>query len=95
MLTTCAVLCCGAACCAVVCHVMLCCAGFREAEAVAKAELDSAAFSNVEQPVAFRSDLLNIARTTLSSKILTGMCVCCHLRTCLFSLSGTSTTVPP
>jgi hypothetical protein len=49
-----------------------CCAGFREAEAVAKAELESAAFSNVQEPEAFRRDLLNIARTTLSSKILTG-----------------------
>jgi len=39
---------------------------------VAKAELDSAAFSNVKEPEAFRKDLLNIARTTLSSKILTG-----------------------
>jgi hypothetical protein len=50
------------------CHV----AGFREAEAVAKAELESAAFSNVDDAEQFRSDLLNIARTTLSSKILTG-----------------------
>lgn len=50
---------------------MLCCAGFREAEAVAKAELESAAFSNVADPQTFRQDLLNIARTTLSSKILT------------------------
>lgn len=49
--------------------------GFREAEAVAKSELDAAAFSNVEVPEAFRQDLLNIARTTLSSKILTGVCV--------------------
>lgn len=52
-------------------HPMTIIAGFREAEAVAKAELESAAFSNVEQPDAFRNDLLNIARTTLSSKILT------------------------
>jgi hypothetical protein len=47
-------------------------AGFREAEAVAKAELASAAFSNVSRPEAFRQDLINIAKTTLSSKILTG-----------------------
>lgn len=39
---------------------------------MAKAELDLAAFSNVQEPEAFRKDLLNIARTTLSSKILTG-----------------------
>jgi hypothetical protein len=38
---------------------------------VAKAELTSAAFSNAQHPKAFRQDLLNIARTTLSSKILT------------------------
>jgi hypothetical protein len=59
-------------CCAAVCCVVLCCAGFREAEAVAKAELEKAAFSNVDAPETFRNDLLNIARTTLSSKILTG-----------------------
>jgi len=46
-------------------------AGFREAEAVAKAELSAAAFSNATHPDAFRQDLLNIAKTTLSSKILT------------------------
>lgn len=45
--------------------------GFREAEAVAKAELTGAAFSNAQQPDVFRKDLLNIAKTTLSSKILT------------------------
>jgi hypothetical protein len=60
-------------------YAVLCCAGFREAEAVAKAELESAAFSNVEQPEAFRNDLLNIARTTLSSKILTGELFCALL----------------
>jgi T-complex protein 1 subunit beta len=38
---------------------------------VAKAELTAAAFSNAQHPEAFRQDLLNIARTTLSSKILT------------------------
>jgi T-complex protein 1 subunit beta len=52
-------------------HPMTIIAGFREAEAVAKTELASAAFSNAGQPEAFRQDLLNIARTTLSSKILT------------------------
>jgi len=45
--------------------------GFREAEAVAKTELSAAAFSNAQHPDAFRQDLLNIAKTTLSSKILT------------------------
>jgi T-complex protein 1 subunit beta len=52
-------------------HPMTIIAGFREAEAVAKTELALAAFSNAGQPEAFRQDLLNIARTTLSSKILT------------------------
>jgi TCP-1/cpn60 chaperonin family len=46
-------------------------AGFREAEAVAKTELAAAAFCHAEQPDAFKADLLNIAKTTLSSKILT------------------------
>eukprot|EP00878_Enallax_costatus_P002574 GHUV01002756.1.p1 GENE.GHUV01002756.1~~GHUV01002756.1.p1 ORF type:complete len:532 (+),score=161.55 GHUV01002756.1:257-1852(+) len=52
-------------------HPMTIIAGFREAEAVAKAELTSAAFSNAQNPDVFRQDLLNIAKTTLSSKILT------------------------
>jgi hypothetical protein len=70
--------------------------GFREAEAVAKTELASAAFSNAANPEAFRQDLLNIARTTLSSKILTADKVraqtaqdlrCCQL---LYYTVGTS-----
>jgi T-complex protein 1 subunit beta len=52
-------------------HPMTIIAGFREAEAVAKTELSAAAFSNAQHPDAFRQDLLNIAKTTLSSKILT------------------------
>eukprot|EP00879_Flechtneria_rotunda_P004896 GHRR01005170.1.p1 GENE.GHRR01005170.1~~GHRR01005170.1.p1 ORF type:complete len:533 (+),score=185.87 GHRR01005170.1:234-1832(+) len=52
-------------------HPMTIIAGFREAEAVAKAELAGAAFSHAEHPETFRKDLLNIAKTTLSSKILT------------------------
>eukprot|EP00775_Hariotina_reticulata_P002255 gene2255-2567_t len=52
-------------------HPMTIISGFREAEAVAKAELSAAAFSNAQHPDAFRQDLLNIAKTTLSSKILT------------------------
>ena len=38
---------------------------------VAKAALIERATNNQADPVAFRQDLLNIARTTLSSKILT------------------------
>ena len=34
--------------------------------------LADSAFSNVADPVRFRQDLMNIAKTTLSSKILTG-----------------------
>lgn len=52
-------------------HTVYMSAGFREAEAVAKAELTAAAFSNAQNPDVFRKDLLNIAKTTLSSKILT------------------------
>lgn len=53
-------------------HPMTIIAGYREACEVAKTSLESGAFSNVEDPAAFRQDLLNIAMTTLSSKILTG-----------------------
>lgn len=53
------------------CSVTVVITGFREAEAVAKAELTAAAFSNAQNPETFRKDLLNIAKTTLSSKILT------------------------
>lgn len=34
--------------------------------------LADSAFSNLADPVRFRQDLMNIAKTTLSSKILTG-----------------------
>ena len=53
-------------------HPMTIIAGFREACDVAKATLAAGAFSNVSDAAAFRQDLLNIAMTTLSSKILTG-----------------------
>jgi hypothetical protein len=44
---------------------------------VAKGSLEAGAFSHGEA-AAFREDLMNIARTTLSSKILTQVrAVCC------------------
>lgn len=45
-------------------------AGFRIAADSAVAALESSAVDNGADPVAFRTDLLNIARTTLSSKVL-------------------------
>lgn len=53
-------------------------AGYREAAIVARARLEACAFDHASDPVMFRQDLLNIARTTLSSKILTQ--VCCEAR---------------
>lgn len=46
-------------------------AGYREAAEVARTRLEKCAFDHKSDPVAFRQDLLNIACTTLSSKILT------------------------
>jgi hypothetical protein len=48
-----------------------CPAGFREASAAALARLEAISFDNSHDAAAFRRDLINIARTTLSSKILT------------------------
>lgn len=45
-------------------------AGWRKATEVAREALRNAAVDNHENPTKFREDLLNIARTTLSSKIL-------------------------
>ncbi|KAJ9511040.1 hypothetical protein QJQ45_002866 [Haematococcus lacustris] len=53
-------------------HPMTIIAGFREAAEAARDVLISSAFNNVADPTRFREDLMNIARTTLSSKILTG-----------------------
>jgi T-complex protein 1 subunit beta len=47
-------------------------AGYREACECARSVLESSAFSNSANPDLFRRDLMNIAKTTLSSKILTG-----------------------
>ena len=44
--------------------------GYRMAAQAALKALESAAVDNGENPDAFRQDLLNIARTTLSSKVL-------------------------
>lgn len=46
-------------------------AGYREACEVARKRLEAVAVDHSAEPDAFRQDLLNIARTTLSSKILT------------------------
>ena len=46
-------------------------AGYREACNIAQERLEAVAVDHSGEPDAFRNDLLNIARTTLSSKILT------------------------
>lgn len=46
-------------------------AGYREACSAARHRLEQVARNNSGNSAAFRKDLLNIARTTLSSKILT------------------------
>lgn len=46
-------------------------AGWRKAVDVARTALANAARDNGSDEVAFKNDLVNIARTTLSSKILT------------------------
>ena len=45
-------------------------AGWRKASAAAKEALEASASDNSKNEEAFREDLMNIARTTLSSKIL-------------------------
>jgi len=52
-------------------HPMTIIAGFREACTVAHARLGEISYDNKADAEAFRRDLVNIARTTLSSKILT------------------------
>lgn len=52
-------------------HPMTIIAGYREACECAKEVLEGRAFNNGNDVDRFREDLLNIARTTLSSKILT------------------------
>ena len=53
-------------------HPMTVVAGYRAAAGVAAAALESGAVDRSADPAALKSDLLNIARTTLSSKILSG-----------------------
>merc|ERR1711959_394588 len=45
-------------------------AGFRKATEVARKALADAALNHGDDPVAFRADLVNIAKTTLSSKVV-------------------------
>lgn len=52
-------------------HPMTIIQGFREATIVALKALEDSTVDNHADPVKFRADLLNIAKTTLSSKILT------------------------
>ena len=52
-------------------HPMTIIAGFRDAAAKARSELEKCAMDNEKTPDLFRRDLINIAKTTLSSKILT------------------------
>jgi len=52
-------------------HPMTIIQGFREACEAAKGALEGAAMDHAGDEVRFKEDLLNIARTTLSSKILT------------------------
>lgn len=56
--------------------------GYREASNAARKRLEEIAVDNSAQPDAFRRDLLNIARTTLSSKILTQVGVLIFLGVC-------------
>ena len=51
-------------------HPMTIMAGWRQAVQIARAALTAAAVDHSSDPEAFRQDLLNIARTTLSSKLL-------------------------
>lgn len=53
-------------------HPMTIIGGFRDAADAALAVLTQSAFNNQADPTQFREDLMNIAKTTLSSKILTG-----------------------
>merc|ERR1711966_475032 len=61
--------------------------GFRKATEVARGALTAAAVNHSDDPVAFRADLVNIAKTTLSSKVVShdreyfaNMCVDAILR---------------
>jgi T-complex protein 1 subunit beta len=51
-------------------HPMTIVAGWRTAVQIARGALETAAVDHSADPLAFRQDLVNIARTTLSSKLL-------------------------
>lgn len=51
-------------------HPQIIIQGWRKAREVAKKVLVENAFDNFDDPVAFKKDLVNIAMTTLSSKLL-------------------------
>jgi T-complex protein 1 subunit beta len=51
-------------------HPQIIIQGWRKAREVAKKVLIDNAFDNFDDPVAFKQDLMNIALTTLSSKLL-------------------------
>lgn len=53
-------------------HPMTIIAGYRDAADAARAVLTQSAFTNQSDAAKFREDLIKIAKTTLSSKILTG-----------------------
>ena len=57
-------------------------AGYREACNIAQERLEAVAVDHSGEPDAFRNDLLNIARTTLSSKILTQVCFVRLIQSC-------------
>lgn len=52
-------------------HPMTIVDGWRDATKVARAALEASAMDHSADPELFKQDLLNIARTTLSSKLLT------------------------
>ncbi len=52
-------------------HPMVIIEGWRRATTIARAALEASSLDHSADPVAFREDLMNIARTTLSSKLLT------------------------
>jgi T-complex protein 1 subunit beta len=51
-------------------HPQVVISGFREAVTAARTALEASSVDRSQDPIKFREDLLNIARTTLSSKIL-------------------------
>lgn len=52
-------------------HPMIVIEGWRRAAVVARAALEASSLDHSADPAAFEKDLMNIARTTLSSKLLT------------------------